>query len=269
MVLYVLVPNRSFTSSTQVKGIIQQHGMYGVSLGGWLCLEAGPLGGVRTPPIISDGSLTGRRLKTRDFLIKRPEMGYQYPSKLPNFAGKFQRLDLGKHQSILSNGGWVDKAAISFLEVTYCPEMWRLVSMFLLGWRWRNYPKLCVDPIKNPDYIFSVSLFQGMPWFDVPQWDTSAQTRLCASTSTYGGCPCNHVIIFIRNKPSLESMLFGGIQIAVRKLHRTGSTLADMEASWQSGYPVVIWSDVLENLHSYRSLSKKCPHDHVLLSRIK
>jgi hypothetical protein len=36
----------SFTSSTQVKGIIQQHGMYGVSLGGWLCLEAGPLGGV-------------------------------------------------------------------------------------------------------------------------------------------------------------------------------------------------------------------------------
>ena len=170
-------------------------------------------------------------------------MGYQYTSKLPFcWEYEFQTLDLGKHQNRFFPmvRGWIRHQQLK-----------RLVSMFLLGWRWRNYPKLCVDPIKTPDYIFSVNLFQGIPWFDVPQWDTSVQKRLCASTSTYRGCPCNHAIIFIRNKPSLESMLFGGIQIAVRKLHRTGSTLADMEASWQSGYPVVIWSDVLENLRSY------------------
>ena len=155
------------------------------------------------PPI--DGSLRGRHqnqgfphqtlwfhhISSLNWIC--PEMGYQYTSKLPFWEYEFQTLDLGKHQSILSNGPWVDKAIsnISFLEVTYCPEMWRLVSMFLLGWRWRNYPKLCVDPIKAPDYIFSVNLCQGIPWFDVRQWDTSAQKRLCASTSTYGGCPCN------------------------------------------------------------------------------
>ena len=50
----------TFTTNPQVKGIIQQHGMYGVSLGGWLCLEAGH-GCIRWvsgyPPIL-DGYVT-------------------------------------------------------------------------------------------------------------------------------------------------------------------------------------------------------------------